>query len=79
MGSPGGWLRHSATVSKPGWKGSEERTEAVKAACLPRARRLLPLTAALGGCRAQHPAPLQLCPGTSRFLGTKTLLEPPGF
>lgn len=35
MGSTGGWLGHSATVSKPGWKGSEERTEAMKAACLP--------------------------------------------
>lgn len=35
MGSPGGWFGHLATVSKPGWDGSEERTEAMKTACLP--------------------------------------------
>lgn len=35
MGSPGGWFGYSATVSKPGWDGSEERTEAMKTACLP--------------------------------------------
>ena len=42
MDSPGGWLGHSATASKPGWKGSEGRTEAVKTACLLSTRGLLP-------------------------------------
>lgn len=28
-------LNHTATVSKPGWKDAEERTEILKAACLP--------------------------------------------
>lgn len=79
MGSPGDWFSHSATVSKPGWKGSEERTEALKAACLPLCLWAATFDRSPWGMQSSASCYSSVVPRASRFMGTKPLLEPPSF
>lgn len=71
MGSPGGCFSHLAAVPKPEWKGSEDRTEAVNAACLPQHLQAAAFDCSSWGMHSSAFHPLQFCPDTSRSLGTK--------